>query len=741
MTPLERQLDRIERQMLRRHGITASAAEPHELIKAMTAASWDEALHPRGRDGKFIEKFGFVKGIFNWVKDAGDSTNPMSKGTSKKSDRVKIVGFSSGQGGSTSNPWVKVEYDGPDPDLKGKVGFARANEVEEAAATKARIDAPNVPDSPDSPDAPDVDAPRTDLPDADAPESPALQTYRDRYEQNRSAGMGGYGTIASESLTDEELDEALAAVSPDDFDYYILSSDKKRRDEGRPTLYVDGELRSNLGKGPDEIPDLTDLELMDDLPDSGADISDSQLNEAEIELDEPSIPDEAPSAPDPKGDADQVRQFLEDEITTKGLSPDDASVRGGQLDAIYSQIGFGSALDTDSLHNKLGESGDIWTEERQALHQEMWDELYSQIQAAGIPQERDALALGGLPGAGKSFTLKPGEAASEFGVVSWEPEPGSTAPDGATHVSINPDIIKEMLIEKGALPEGMPDALKPLEQVNFIHEESSYLSKLFVKMLSDEGYNLVLDNTMETPAGMLKRMRPLAGEGYSFRGLFVDIPVSESRESARKRYERGLGTKLGGRFVPSGVQRDTPSPNGRLSPNRDAFDELAGIDADGNVSGTGWFTDFMVVDNTGVSGNPPKPKKEVTLRGTGDGSPAALYDTRNDQMEEIEPTLAAAGDEHQDPKFTDDQFSKRLRLGEISPEEGLEMLKANEVLVYPTPDEGVERASASWGEIEDIGAGSSSIQHALFQAGGRELAEAYSTEIARLRSEGHVLTF
>lgn len=91
--------------------------------------------------------------------------------------------------------------------------------------------------------------------------------------------------------------------------------------------------------------------------------------------------------------------------------------------------------------------------------------------------------------------------------------------------------------------------------------------------------------------------------------------------------------------------------------------------------------------------------------------------------------------------ITDDQFARMLRKGEVTPEEGLAMLQRNEVQVYPDPAEGIELGSASWGEVEDIGAGASSIQHSLYQAGGRALAEQYQAEIERLRSEGHVLTF
>lgn len=137
---IELEIERIERETISACGITLTEGQaPSEVVRALVAAIWDEDLHPRGRDGRFINKMGFVKGMFNWVKNSGDATNPNSKGR-KKEGRAKIIGFSSGDGASTDNPWVKVEYDGPDPELEGQVGFARAHDVSEAAASKARLD-------------------------------------------------------------------------------------------------------------------------------------------------------------------------------------------------------------------------------------------------------------------------------------------------------------------------------------------------------------------------------------------------------------------------------------------------------------------------------------------------------------------------------------------------------------------------------------------------------------------------
>ena len=300
------------------------------------------------------------------------------------------------------------------------------------------------------------------------------------------------------------------------------------------------------------------------------------------------------------------------------LSTDDPDERARGLDDILAQLRF-SIIDTDKVHDHIyppGESG-RWTAERTAQHEAIWTDLLAQVEAAGVPQDKDAFVLGGLPGAGKSYTLRPGQQADRFGIVAWEP--GSPMPEGVTHVSVNPDIVKEMLIDRGMLPEGISSDLKPMEQVTFLHEESSAVAKMISQRLGDLGYNVVLDNTMDSEGGMLKRMTPLARQGYSFRGLFVDIPVDESKASAAKRYRDAALTPQGGRFVPSSVQGNRASSKGNLSKNRDAMDSLVAQD---------WFKEWMIVDNTGISTR--TPKGDVTGEGTGNGAAADRYLPGND---------------------------------------------------------------------------------------------------------------
>lgn len=84
---------------------------------------FDEALHPRGRDGRFIEIDGFVRGSFADSPDGARNT---------VLPRAKVVGFEEING----ETWVKVT----DPALKDGFGYNRAAAVTAVAGPHAFID-------------------------------------------------------------------------------------------------------------------------------------------------------------------------------------------------------------------------------------------------------------------------------------------------------------------------------------------------------------------------------------------------------------------------------------------------------------------------------------------------------------------------------------------------------------------------------------------------------------------------
>lgn len=592
--------------------------------------NFDPDLHPRGHDGQFIEKFGIVK-LLGTLK-----TGRLGRKTDLTGQRGEVVDIIPDRK-RPGNPTIRVKV----KDKKGRDALIDVTpDHVEQAPEKARLDAPAA--TPQAPAALDRDAIRG-LSDEDLAKEIAARPYTDPVSQmavqeRNSREARGRAPEAPEAGFDRAktaLTELAASPAVQD------AVELQRVQGNRPATVraveeaaqaLEGADATNLGPRAEEFTRALSVLHGDMRSQSGAPASTIGIKTRGIEMTPDRLKIEAldratqdarrlsldargartPGAPQPPAASmDARRAALIANVNAKAaeLSTTDAVERGNGLDEILSGLRF-SIIDTDQVHDRIsppeGDSG-RWTPERHAAHEAMWDDLLAQVESSGIPQERDAFALGGLPGAGKSSALQPGGAAERFGVVAWETN--AAVPAGATHVSINPDIVKEMLIGRDMLPAGVSPDLKPMEQVTFIHEESSYLAKQWSKRLGDLGYNIVLDNTMDSSSGMLKRMTPLARQDYTFRGLFVDIPVEESLASTKARYERDALTPMGGRFVPSSVQGNRTSTTGTMSKNRDAMDDLVAKD---------WFTDWQVIDNTGVSeGN---PKRTVTAQGTGAGS-------------------------------------------------------------------------------------------------------------------------
>lgn len=413
----------------------------------------------------------------------------------------------------------------------------------------------------------------------------------------------------------------------------------------------------------------------------------------------------------------------------------------------------GSPLTTIYEHNKQGPSGDEWSDERMAKHEEMWDSLLERIEAANVPRERRSLVLGGPPGAGKSFSLKPGEAAAGLGVVGWDLT--GDAPEGVTHVVMNPDVIKELMIEFDMLPPDLPKEIRPREAASVTHAESNFLTMLFMSRLAALDINTVYDSTMANRGHVEKNIRALAEAGYTFQGLYVKIPKVESETSARNRYiEESLADpELGGRFVPS--------------------EASSAWDTEGTFKQfQSWFTDgWLMVDNTGLTKG--QPRKEIYAQGEGNGSGLAFFlsplpppehrpkrpptragDPKQRSFWErpaapsvIEPVpgkpkpvmwkpgmtvdedgvvTIAAGTPHFLPLYTDTQAALGLFAGALSPDEYLELLRSNLVLVTPPVEDEEDYlwATTVFHEIHRLGRGGISV----------DVGDEYN----RLRADGYM---
>src|SRR5690606_26587636 len=90
---------------------------------------WDEALHPRDAEGKFIKKNGAVSGKL------AVPTRDRKGVTVVDANRASVIGFHT----FGEEVWVLAEI--TNPDGTKTQGFARTTEVHSAAPVKARLDA------------------------------------------------------------------------------------------------------------------------------------------------------------------------------------------------------------------------------------------------------------------------------------------------------------------------------------------------------------------------------------------------------------------------------------------------------------------------------------------------------------------------------------------------------------------------------------------------------------------------
>lgn len=202
--------------------------------------------------------------------------------------------------------------------------------------------------------------------------------------------------------------------------------------------------------------------------------------------------------------------------------------------------------------------------ERKALHDRLLRKALADAIGGGAKKEKKVLVLGGLPGAGKSTILKQGEKAH-----------GLREKD---YVVVNPDNFKELLAEHDAIPK--IGNLAPMERSGAVHEEASYLAGRLQEIAATEGYNVALDITMANPRSTRKKIDALT-QGYGYKppvAVFVDVPVSLSKERALLRYQHGMeryrkGEGDGGRPVPLAYMDSLVSKTVN-SKNRESFDIL-----------------------------------------------------------------------------------------------------------------------------------------------------------------------
>lgn len=230
-------------------------------------------------------------------------------------------------------------------------------------------------------------------------------------------------------------------------------------------------------------------------------------------------------------------------------------------------------LDTWRVHRPNGR----WSAERAAQQRALVEQVWRRV-SRGVPADRQAIMTGGLAGAGKTTVLN-----------------GPAGVDLSRYVTISADEMKDEMVRRGMVPEvpGHPE-LTPMERSALFHMESAFLADMLMQRALASGRNVIIDATMGNKEAPLSRLARLHEEGYSVRGIFVDIPIDVSLERASARYRWGMRQWRerggpGGRPVPSRFITGQRSSGGQTM-NRQVFDELAR---------EGMFDEAEVYDNTG----------------------------------------------------------------------------------------------------------------------------------------------
>lgn len=219
----------------------------------------------------------------------------------------------------------------------------------------------------------------------------------------------------------------------------------------------------------------------------------------------------------------------------------------------------------DTMEQYMNPDG-TWTAERQALH----DKIIAHFFQGKTPVDDPvSYMMGGGPASGKSTLLS-------LGLVNI-PENSVLAAG---------DEIKAMLPE---YDNG--------KQAPFVHEESSYLSKIIADKASDEGYNVILDGTGDGGIrSVSSKVEMMGGRGQEVVGIYVTVDTETAVQRSISR------AKQTGRYMPESVLRENHRGVSAVFPwilSSAVFDRVELYDTNGDtpkliVKGTG--NDIQILD-------------------------------------------------------------------------------------------------------------------------------------------------
>lgn len=232
--------------------------------------------------------------------------------------------------------------------------------------------------------------------------------------------------------------------------------------------------------------------------------------------------------------------------------PGNIPLEGGILDDL---LGDGDSKFTSVKHLVKQPDGTYdWSPERKALHDAIIEDFLAGKIAPPEGEQPIFSVLGGGPAAGKSTLVNSGL----FPALS-----------DPTAVLVNADEIKDRLPEYGQmLNHPNPDTRK--EAAAIVHEESSYLAKRLMDAVYTGGFHVVLDGTGDSsPKSMTKKIEEARSNGYLVNGYYTTVPTEDA-------YQRMMARgKKTGRYVPERILRGTHKSVSQVLPEiASSFDEV-----------------------------------------------------------------------------------------------------------------------------------------------------------------------
>ena len=189
-------------------------------------------------------------------------------------------------------------------------------------------------------------------------------------------------------------------------------------------------------------------------------------------------------------------------------------------------IAENEALQTDKVyeHGANGLPMGQWEPARLEAIRSIVNDYYEE-HGADVPNEFDALLMGGLPGAGKGYALSD-LSGLELGYHENE-----------NYLVINPDTFKALLVKNGLAPE--VEGLSGGELAPLLHEESSYMAKLLFDKAISDGKNIIYDWTMSSRDSVIDKLVPLTvmhDGNYAVTAGYIDTPPHVALDQAIMRW-------------------------------------------------------------------------------------------------------------------------------------------------------------------------------------------------------------